>query len=213
MSTEIKLLFKVRKVALETLGHRRYDIPEGIENISIETFKTLYEQNRHHLYFPNMKPVNLKEEYKKGGGVLVFFESSDKFDTKILLSRLSTLNKEYPNLDKLFFVLKTYGTERTKLHTFVRVELSKHPNIEVLENIYPFDFMKNSLVPECYLLTDAEKEAVLKITDTPLNKFPKFDKNDPIPERFGAKIGDMIHIKRYGGLDLTYRVVVKSDIN
>jgi DNA-directed RNA polymerase subunit H (RpoH/RPB5) len=157
-----------------------------------------------------MLPVNLKDEYKKGGGVLVYFESSDKFDKKILQSHMTQLNKEYPDLDKLFFVLKTYGIEKKqKLNNFVRLELCEHPNVEVLEDIYPFDFMKNAMVPECYLLSNEEKEAVIKMTETPLDKFPKFESTDPIPTRFGAKIGDMIHIKRYGGLELSYRVVVK----
>jgi|688.fasta_scaffold308250_3 DNA-directed RNA polymerase subunit H (RpoH/RPB5) len=207
---EIRLLYKVRNTVLTTLKDRGYDIPSGSSNMSPEDFKSLYEQNRHHLYFPNMLPVNLKEEYKKGGGVLVYFEPSDKFDKHILKSHMIQLNKEYPNLDKLFFVLKTYGIEKKqKLNTFVRLELSEHPNVEVLENIYPFDFMKNIMVPECYLLSSEEKEAVIKMMDTPLHNFPKFESTDPIPTRFGAKVGDMFHIKRYGGLELSYRVVVK----
>ena len=69
--------------------------------------------------------------------------------------------------------------------------------------------MKNIMVPECYLLSNEEKEAVIKMMDTPLHNFPKFESTDPIPTRFGAKIGDMFHIKRYGCLELSYRVVVK----
>ena len=208
---EIKLLFKVRKTVLITLKDRGYDIPVGAFNMLIEDFKSLYSQNRHHLYFPEVVPINLKEEYKKGGGILVYFESSDKFDKNILKSHMTQLNKEYPNLDKLFFVLKTYGIDKKqKLHTFVRLELSEHPNVEVLEDIYPFDFMKNALVPECYLLTEKEKDAVIQMLDTSLEKFPKFEITDPIPVRFSAKVGDMFHIKRNGGLELTYRIVKSS---
>jgi len=210
-NSEIGLLFKVRGTVLTTLKDRGYEVPLGSTKMSLDDFRLIYEQNRHHLYFPDMIPVNLKDEYKKGGGVLVYFESSDKFDKKIFLARMAQLNKEYPDLDKLFFVLKTYGDVKArKLNNFVRSELAKHPNVEVLENIYPFDFMKNSLVPECYLLSEEEKNAVVDYLDTPIYNFPKYEVSDPVPVRFGAKIGDMIYIKRDGGLELSYRVVIKT---
>jgi DNA-directed RNA polymerase subunit H (RpoH/RPB5) len=210
-NSEVGLLYKVRKTVLTTLKDRGYEVPLGTTKMSLDDFRMVYEQNRHHLYFPDMEPVSLKEEYRKGGGVLVYFESSNKFDKKIFLARMAQLNKEYPKLDKLFFVLKTYGDVKVrKLNIHIHSELSKYPNVEVLENIYPFDFMKNSLVPVCYLLSDEEKEAVFDFLDTPINNFPKFEVSDPVPVRFGAKIGDMIYIKRYGGLELSYRVVVKT---
>ena len=209
---EIGLLYKVRKTVLTTLKDRGYEIPLGSFKLTFEDFKMLYEQNRHHLYFSDMIPVNLREEYKRGGGILVYFESSDKFDMKIFLARMTQLNKEFPNLDKLFFVLKTYGDVKTrKLNNFVRSELANHPNVEVLENIYPFDFMENNIVPECYLLSEEEKNAVVKFLDTPAYKFPKIEVSDPIPVRFDAKIGDMIFIKQNGGLEFRYRVVIKTD--
>jgi len=212
-NSEVRLLFKVRNTVLTTLKDRGYEIPLGSTKLSLDDFRLLHMQDRHHIYFPDIKPVNLKDEYKKGGGVLVYFESSDKFDKKIFQARISQLKKEYPELDKLFFVLKTYGDVKIrKLNTHVIDELSKHPNIEILENIYPFDFMKNNIVPQCYLLSDEEKNAVIDFLDTSIYKFPKIEVTDPISVRFGAKIGDMIYIKRNGGMDLSYRVVVKAEI-
>lgn len=210
--SDIRLLFKVRSTVITTLKDRGYDIPLGATKLTFDDFNILYKQNRHHLYFPEIEPVNLREEYKKGGGVLVYFESSDKFDKKIFLSRMLQLNKEFLNLDKLFFVLKTYGDAKTRgLNNFVKSELANHPNVEILENIYPFDFMENNLVPECYLLSEEEKNAVLKFLDTPIYKFPKIEVDDPISVRFGAKIGDMIFIKQNGGLEFRYRVVIKTE--
>ena len=213
-NNEINLLFKVRDTVLKTLKNKGYNVPVGTLNMSLTDFKSLYSQNKHHLYFPDMLPVNLKDEYKKGGGILVYFESSNKFDKKILQSHLIQLNNEYPNLDKLFFILKTYGNEKKKkLNTFVRLELSDNPNVEVLEDIYPFDIMNNVCVPPMYLLSSEEKEAVLKSSKTPLDKFPKIETTDPISIRFDAKVGDLFHIKRYGGRELSYRVVVKPTEN
>lgn len=209
-NSEFGLLFKVRKTVLTTLKNRGYDVPEGSTKLSLDDFKTLYEKTRHHLYFPEMKAMNIKDEYKKGGGVLVYFESSDKLDKRIFQARMLQLNKEYPNLDKLFFVLKTYGSSKKQTLTgYVKSELLKHPNVEILESIYPFDFMKNIVMPECFLLSEDEKNSVLNILDTPIYKLPKIETIDPISERLDAKIGDIIYIKRNGGKDISYRVVVK----
>lgn len=211
-NNEISLLFNVRNTALTTLKDRGYEIPVGSTKLTFEDFKSLYDQNRHHLYYPEMKPINLDEEHKKGGGVLVYFEPSDKFDKKIFLARISQLNKEFPNLDKLFFILKTYGNTKTKkINNFVKTELVKHPNVEILESIYPFDFMKNNILPECYLLSEDDKKAVVEFLDTPVSKFPKIDIKDPLSIRFGAKIGDVIFIKQNGGLEFRYRAVVKTE--
>jgi DNA-directed RNA polymerase I, II, and III subunit RPABC1 len=208
-NSEIGLLFKVRKTVLTTLKNRGYDVPEGSNKLSLDDFKMLYEKTRHHLYFPEMKVMKIKDEYKRGGGVLIYFESSDKLDKRIFQTRMLQLNKEYPNLDKLFFVLKTYGSKKQTLTGYVKSELLKHPNVEILQGIYPFDFMKNIVMPECFLLSEDEKNAVLNILDTPLYQLPKIETIDPISESLDAKIGDIIYIKRNGGKDISYRVVVK----
>lgn len=207
-NNDTRLLFKVRQAVLTTLKDRGYDIPVGSTKLSFDDFKALVGQERHHLYFPDIEPISTKEEIK-GGGILVYFEPVDRLDLKIFKTRLTQLNKEYPDLDKLFFVIKTYGNSK-KLSNFVKTELVKHPNVEILENIYPFDIMKNSVLPECFLLSEEEKNAVLETLETPLKNFPKFELSDPVVVRFGAKIGDMFYIKRYGGLELSYRVVVKT---
>ncbi len=208
-SNDVRLLFEVRDSVLTTLLDRGYDIPIGSTKLSLDDFKILLNKERHHIYFPDVEPVGLKEEYKRGGGILIYFEPVDRLDLKIFKTRVAQLEKEYPDLDKLFIVIKTYGKSK-KLSNFVKTELAKHPNVEILENIYPFDIMKNNVVPKCFLLSDDEKKAVMEILDTPLNNFPKFELSDPIVVRFGAKIGDMFYIKRDGGRELSYRVVVKT---
>lgn len=58
-------------------------------------------------------------------------------------------------------------------------------------------------------LKEDEKNAVLNILDTPIDKLSKIETTDPISERLDAKIGDIIYIKRNGGKDISYRAVVK----
>lgn len=205
-------LFRVRKNTLIKLRDSQYKIPLGSFDMKFDDFKKLYEKNRHHVYLPDVSPVNLPEEHKKGGGIFIYFEPSNKFDKKIFVSSVDKLSKEYKNLDKLFFVLKTYGKSNPKkLSTFVKNELQKYPNVEILQNIYPFSIMDNMILPECYLLDNDEKEGVIEYYDTSLSKFPKIHKNDPVAVHFNAKIGDMIYIKRNGGREITYRVVIKPN--
>ena len=149
---DIRLLFKVRESVLTTLKDRGYDIPEGYFKLSFEDFQVLLNKEHHHLYFPNLEPIGLKEEYKRGGGILVYFEPVDRLDLKIFKTRVAQIEKEYPDLNKLYIVIKTYGNSK-KLSNFVKTELVKHPNVEILENIYPFDIMKNKsmAIVLCYV--------------------------------------------------------------
>lgn len=208
----VKHLFNVRKTVITCLKDRGYNIPSSSEKLSFEDFVILFNQDMHHLYYPKMEPIRHIDEKQNddgGGGILVYFESLKKIDLHHLQTRITQINKNYPKLDKLFFVLKTYGEEKAKkINKFIHEELSKHPNIEMLENIYPFDFMKNNILPECCLLSEQEKNAVVEFLKTPLHNFPKIEKTDPISIRFNAKPNDMFYFKQNGGLEIRYRVVI-----
>ena len=114
-NTEIKNLYKIRDTTIKTLFDRGYEIPEGVNKLSFTNFKSLYEKNRHHLYFPDIETPNLPIEEKKGGGILVYFEQLEDFSRKTLEARIAQLDGEYPNLDRLFFVLKSSTPLSTSL--------------------------------------------------------------------------------------------------
>jgi DNA-directed RNA polymerase subunit H len=174
----------MRKIAIKTLRDQGYNVPQEAETEDVK------DEN---MYFDN---------------ILVYFEQSNDFTKKTLESRVNQLKKDYPDAEKIIFILKT--DKKIKINKFVvnaLTEINKGDlQVEVLDNIYPFDIMKSNLMPEAKLLTEEERDQVVDLSKTPLNKFPKLLVSDPLSKRFGAKPGDMIYIKRK--TELSYRVVV-----
>ena len=127
-NSELWKLYKIRKTVLKTLRDRKYDLPDGIDELPFGDFVTLHSKNRHHLYFPTMMPPEsegLVEEERKG--ILVYFEANDDFTKKVLEARVSRLADEYINLARLFFVLKVNGggKKKPKINAFVANALTK----------------------------------------------------------------------------------------
>lgn len=75
------------------------------------------------------------------------------------------------------------------------------------------DVSKHKLVPTHILLSEKEKEEVLKKFGNDLSKFPKIFENDPAIKHLNAKPGDIVKIVRespYTGKSIYYRVVIKG---
>ena len=73
------------------------------------------------------------------------------------------------------------------------------------------DLSKHELVPKHEIVSEKEKEKIIKHYG-PLKLFPRISVNDPQVKLLGAKIGDLIRIKRkspVAGEYKYYRVVVK----
>ncbi len=73
------------------------------------------------------------------------------------------------------------------------------------------DILKHELVPEHRILAEAEKEKILEKFDIAARQLPRIQLSDPVAKRLGAKIGDVLEIKRKSptaGVSLYYRHVV-----
>ena len=75
------------------------------------------------------------------------------------------------------------------------------------------DLSKHELVPKHIILSDKEKEDVIRRYGIQkLNQFPKILKSDPIIQILGAKTGDLIKIIRKsesGKESIYYRIVIE----
>lgn len=206
--TETERLFKVRETVIRTLRAQKYAIPDGVDALTFEDFVRLFEKNRHHLYLPDIQPPDqVRDEKTDTIGVLVYFEPNMEFTKKVMESRVAAISAEYPKLSQLIFVLKKVG----KINAFVSTALNKDTefaHVRIMDNIFVFNFMQNIVMPEFKLLTEAEKEAVIKAYKTPLSNFQKMTVGDPVARFFNAKVGDMFSIVRDGGLERGFRVVV-----
>jgi DNA-directed RNA polymerase subunit H len=75
------------------------------------------------------------------------------------------------------------------------------------------EIIKHELVPKHEILSNEERETVLKKFDAAENQLPKILLSDPVVEMIGAKIGNVIRITRKSptaGEAIYYRVVVKK---
>ena len=73
-----------------------------------------------------------------------------------------------------------------------------------------FKLSQHSLVPKHEILSEKEKEAVLKKYNISKNQLPKILYSDPIIKEINAKVGDLIKITRnskVAGKSIYYRIV------
>jgi DNA-directed RNA polymerase subunit H len=84
----------------------------------------------------------------------------------------------------------------------------KYFNNEFME----IDVLKHKLVPKHRILSEKEKEELLKKYNVTLEKLPKILISDPVVKALGAKVGDIIEIERdfEGFKSIYYRVVVEK---
>ena len=71
---------------------------------------------------------------------------------------------------------------------------------------------KHELVPKHILLSDAEKEELLKKYGITVRQLPRILSTDPAVTKLECKVGDVIRIERKSmtaGESIYYRVVVK----
>lgn len=195
---------EVRKNGLRTLRDRGFKIPDPMFMLTLDDFAKIREKELHHIFFPRLE--NIDGTIYESGGVLMYFESSDKMDKKTLQQLLVQLEKEYPTLDKLYIVLY-YNLKQKKINFNVIDELKNYPHVEIMENIYPFSITDNILMPKCVKLSNEEKLKVFEIIGKQLPKMVYFD---PIAIRYNAKIGDVLKIVRDGGLDISYRIITEQ---
>ncbi|HDD46114.1 MAG TPA: DNA-directed RNA polymerase subunit H [Candidatus Aenigmarchaeota archaeon] len=75
------------------------------------------------------------------------------------------------------------------------------------------DILKHDLVPDFRILSENEKKELLERLRVSEDKLPKILESDVIVKRLGAKVGDVLEIKRKSptaGIALYYRIVVKG---
>ncbi|AIF68963.1 DNA-directed RNA polymerase subunit H [Palaeococcus pacificus DY20341] len=76
-----------------------------------------------------------------------------------------------------------------------------------------FNIFDHELVPEHRILSEEEKAELLKRYNIKLSQLPQIRASDPAVQALGAKIGDIIEIKRKSptaGIYYYYRIVVED---
>ncbi|BFI73463.1 DNA-directed RNA polymerase subunit H (EC 2.7.7.6) [Nanoarchaeota archaeon] len=86
-------------------------------------------------------------------------------------------------------------------------------NVRKLRDISEIDITKHYLVPKHELLSEEEKQELLKKYNIRLSDLPRIKISDPAIKNLGAKPGDIVKIIRNSptaGESVYYRVVVED---
>lgn len=135
-----------------------------------------------------------------------------KIIVKIIPYKITSIGKPYgirdfldvePNVPKILIVEEVSKRALMTLTAFKNVEMLE-------EKFLMSDLMEQVMIPPHIKLTDAVKNEVIKIYNTPKTNFPRMLITDPISIYFKAKIGDMFLIRRPSsrtGYTIAFRIV------
>ena len=188
---------KSRNTIIEMLTDRGYDVPEYYK-INMEKFTAMYENNNIDIYIEGIDKKVFVKFYKE-------LKSLGKNDLKTIVSNA----RETYTSDDLHIII----VFRDKYSASVGRELlnSYYKNVELfLQKNLLFNITKNYLVPTHILLSDNEKENVLKKYNCKISQLPKILHTDPVAAYYGMKSGDVCKIIRTSssaGEAVSYRYV------
>lgn len=81
------------------------------------------------------------------------------------------------------------------------------------KNISKVNILEHALVPPCRILSDEERETLLRKYSIKPSQLPKILVSDPVVVVIGAKPGDILEMTRkspVAGETLAYRIVVEG---
>jgi len=189
---DIKLL-KSRGIILSMLQRRGYDTTE-YNNYSINEIRVMRNNDNldmllkksgttcYVMYYIGEKHKKFKSNDLKKA-VIEYFESEvlgENDELIIIMDDKLLLSKKYSNFTGK---LENYYAQGYFIQLF---------NISSLL----YDVTKHSLVPEHIILSNTEKEALLKHFNIVEEKLPRISRFDPVAKFIGLRPGDVCKIKR-----------------
>lgn len=199
--------YKIYINAIKLLSHRGYMVYDASDMPSFEQFKSNYasapmkvETFRH-----RTEPINIV--------LCMNLQRNITLDEKRFLALISGSFKEAAGIIIITKVVKKNGAIAVDAKTLenaktlliqekFRVEFIKEENLM-------FCLMEHDLVPQHILITEKEKEELLKKYKVKPSQLPRILLSDPVSEYLGLKKGDVVKIIRKSetaGTYVTYRI-------
>lgn len=196
--------FRVRKTVLEMLKDRGY----STESYSMKSFDQFCD------HFPNCikDTTNLRMVVHKDDSdgktmtILVFFTEEEKMSLKSLKILLENIVKE--GILNLVIVLREGISPAAK--KFAQ-ECESISITTFMEKDLLFNVTHHRLVPKHRIISESEKQQLLKDKMIKENAMPKILISDPIAKYFGAQRGDVLEIERQSetaGKIKTWRITI-----
>jgi DNA-directed RNA polymerase I, II, and III subunit RPABC1 len=197
--TESYDFYLARKTILEMLEDRKYPVDPTLKEVSFEEFHMFFEKKQ--IYFH----VDGEVEGVPHRVYVLFFTESKTFGKKEYQTLMDSMDIDVPSYSVIIIL-------KEKLNTVMKRELasSAFENVEFfMLNELRFNKTKYPLVPEHVLLSEEEKEDILKRYSARQSDMPVISKNDPIVRYYGGKVGQMFKITRKtkAGIVYYYRVI------
>lgn len=139
--------------------------------------------------------------YKGSTPVAVHFLDQDKVGKSSLEILVEQYQKE--NIRNIIFVSSTKASSACQSIIHSGIEL-------FLEEELLFNITKHSLVPKHRILSEEEKNEILKKMKLKPDQMPKILKRDPVCRYLGAQSGEVVEItrkSRTSGTSLYYKIV------
>ena len=184
-------IYKSREIILQILGEKRgFDISK-YENESSKELRSMWENKQLDMLFEN--PTTKKKIYvkyhleQKLKATHIYDYIEDIYDIENILN---------PD-DELIIITKDSLNDTIKtLLTQINSNDNRFVNVYDI-NCYLFNILKHEMVPDHTVLTENEKEQIIKqyyVDD--LTKFPNISRFDPVALAIGLRPNEMVKIKR-----------------
>jgi len=183
----ITKIFKSRKIILEQLENRGYDV-DKYTNFSIHELHVLNQNKQLDMYLESENKPSLYIKY----------HINSKLKPKDVYDFLEDLeNSDLDENTELIVIMKEKINDTMK--NFIKNLYHKDKKFVIVFNIHRllFNILEHTYVPRHEVLKDEEKETLkkkLNIIDE--SQFPEIDRLDPVAQAIGLKPGQICKIYR-----------------
>jgi len=183
----ITKIFKSRKIILEQLENRGYDV-DKYTNFSIHELHVLNQNKQLDMYLESENKPSLYIKY----------HVNSKLKPKDVYDFLEDLeNSDLDENTELIVIMKEKINDTMK--NFIKNLYHKDKKFVIVFNIHRllFNILEHTYVPRHEVLKDEEKETLkkkLNIIDE--SQFPEIDRLDPVAQAIGLKPGQICKIYR-----------------
>jgi len=201
LTPEASRLFRVYKTVSAMLHKRGYIVPKDMKEITPASFTAKYGE------YPTRESLTILVEKAddETNQLFVFFPEDDKVGVKPIKVYTDRMREE--NVGNAILVLRVDITPFAKqavqeMSDSFRIEHFKEPELLV-------DITEHTLVPTHQVLTQNEKQELLKRYRLKETQLPRIQPNDPVSRYYGLRRGQVVKIIRpseTAGRYVTYRI-------
>jgi len=206
MGEDASRLFRVRRTLCELLSDRGYAISDEDLKMTKEGFISKFSDP------PNREQmVMLAEKKDKSESLFVFFSSEARLGVKPIREYFNRMTEQ--KITRSILVVQggitPYAMTVMKAfagHKDTPMQMEQFQESELVVNI-----TQHTLVPKHVLLSDDEKQALLKKYKLKPTQLPRIQQTDPVARYMGLEKGQVVQIQRSSetaGRYITYRLVV-----